>query len=74
MHMVSARKKRQSKRRLISQLDDFDRDIIIGKAAGDRLENVVVNEGKVDREFTADATCSNLTDNEKLVNVRTLER
>ena len=33
--MVSTRKKRQSNRRLLSQLDDFDQDIIIGNAANE---------------------------------------
>ena len=42
--MVSTRKKRQSNKRLLSQLDDFDQDIIIGNATSDRQENVVANE------------------------------
>ena len=43
--MVSTRKKRQSSRRLLSQLDYFDQDIIFGKAASERQGNVVVNTG-----------------------------
>ena len=43
--MVSTRKKRQSNKRLLSQLDDFDRDMIIGNAVSERLENAVANEG-----------------------------
>ena len=39
--MVSTRKKRQSDRRLLSQLDDFDGDMIIGNAASVRRENIV---------------------------------
>ena len=42
--MVYTRKKRQSVRRLLSQLDDFDQDMIIGNAASGRQENVVVNK------------------------------
>ena len=43
--MVPTRKKRQSNRRLLSQLDDFDRDMIIGNAVSERQQNIVVNEG-----------------------------
>ena len=50
--MVSIRKKRQSNKRLLSQLDDFDQDIIIGNAVSERQENAVVNEGTNDQCFT----------------------
>ena len=50
--MVSTRKKRQSNRRLLSQLDDFDQDMIIGNAASVRQESIVVNEGTNGRDFT----------------------
>ena len=50
--MVSTRKKRQSNKRLLSQLDEFDRDMIIGNAVSERQESVVVNEGTDDRDFT----------------------
>ena len=46
--MVSTRKKRQSNRRLLSQLVDFDQDIIPGNAASEKQENTVVNEGTND--------------------------
>ena len=49
--MVSTRKKRQTNKRLLSQLDDFDQDMIIGNAVSERQENVVVNEGTNDRDF-----------------------
>ena len=42
--MVSTGKKTQSNRMLLSQLDDFDRDMIIGNAVNERQENIVVNE------------------------------
>ena len=42
--MVSTRKKRQSNRSLLSHLDDFDQDMIIGNAVSERQENIVVNE------------------------------
>ena len=50
--MVSTRKRRQSNRRLLSQLDGFDQDKIIGNAVSERRENTVVNEGTNDRYFT----------------------
>ena len=51
--MVSNCKKRQSNR-FLSQLDDFDQDIIIGHTVSDRQENAAVNEGSGDQEFTID--------------------
>ena len=36
--MVSTRRKRQSNRKLLSQLDDFDQDTIIVKATSERQE------------------------------------
>ena len=72
--MVSTRKKRQSNKRLLSQLDDFDQDMIIGNAASERQENVVVNEGTNDRDFTVSNSSNNTTVNESAINVKTLER
>ena len=72
--MVSARKKRQSNRWLLSQLDDFDRDMIIGNAVSERRENVVVTEGTNDQDFTVGTSSSNLVVNENAMNVKTLER
>ena len=46
--MVSTRKKRQSNRRLLSQLDDFDQDTVIGNAASERQKNNVINVGTND--------------------------
>ena len=72
--MVSTRKKRQSNKRLLSQTDDFDRDMIIGNAVSERQENVVVSEGTNDRDFTAGTSSINMTINENAMNVKTLER
>ena len=72
--MVSTRKKRQSSRRLLSQLDDFDQDMIFGNAASERQENVVVSEGINDRDFTVSNSSNNAAVNESTVNVKTLER
>ena len=73
-NMVSTRKKRQSSRRLLSQLDDSDQDMIIGNAANARQENIVVNEGANDRDFTVNTSSTNTVINENVVNVKTLER
>ena len=71
--MVSTRIKRQSDRRLLSQLDDFDQDIINGNTISDRQENVTVNESTADQELTVDNSDSNLAFSENLLNVKTLE-
>ena len=73
-NMVSTRKKRQSNKRLLSQLDDFDQDIIIGNVAGDRQESVMVNEGTNDQDFTVSTSNISPTVNENALNVETLER
>ena len=72
--MVSTRKKRQSNKRLLSQLDDFDRDMIIGNAASDRQENAVVNEGTNDRDFTVGTSSNDSIVNGNAMSVKTLER
>ena len=72
--MVSIRQKRQSNRRLPSQLDAFDQDVIIGNAASERQGNVVVNEGTIGRDFTVGTSSSSTAVNESMVNVKTLER
>ena len=72
--MVSTRKKRQSNRRILSQLDDFDQDMIIGNAFFERQEYIVVNEGASDRDFTVGTSSNNIAINENTVNMKTLER
>ena len=72
--MVSTRNKRQSNRRLLSQLDGFDHDKIIGNAASGGQENIVVSEGSNDRDFTVGTSSNNIEINESTVNVKTLER
>ena len=72
--MVSTRKKRQSNKRLLSQLNDFDQDMIIGNAASERQENVVVYESTNDRDFTVSDSSHNAAVNESAMNVKTLER
>ena len=72
--MVSTRKKRQSSKRLLSQLDDFYRDMIIGNAAKERQENVVVDEGTNDQDFTVGTSNVSSINNENAMNVKSLER
>ena len=72
--MVSTRKKRQSNKSLLSQLDDFDRDMIIGNAVSERQENVVVSDGTNDRDFTVCTSSIIMAINENAMNVKALER
>ena len=72
--MVSTRKKRQSNRRFLSQLDDFDQDTIIANATSGKQENSVVSEGTNDRDFTVGTSNNNIANNESTVNVKTLEK
>ena len=72
--MVSTRKKRQSSERLLSQLDDFDQDVIIGNTTSERRENVVVNGGVDDQNFTGGTSNVSSIVNENALNVKTLER
>ena len=72
--MVSARKKKQSNRKLLSQLNNFDRKIIIGNAVSDRQQNVAGNERTIGRVLTASDDYSYLAANENVINVQTLER
>ena len=72
--MVSTRKKRQSNRRLLSQLDNFNQDMIIGNAASERLDSFVVNEGTNGRDFTVGTSINKTAVNESMVIVKTSER
>ena len=72
--MVSTRKKRQSKRRFLSQLDDFDQAIILGNAARQSQKNNVVNEGTNDRDFTVGTSNYNSTINENTKKLKISER
>ena len=72
--MVSTRKKRQSNRKLLSQIDDFDQDVVIGNTASERQGNTAIIEGTKDREFTVGSSSNNTAVNESMVNVKTLER
>ena len=71
--MVSTRTKRQSNKKLLSQLDDFDRDMIIGNAVSERQENAVLNEGSNDRDFTLGTSSNDSIVNGNAMSVKTLE-
>ena len=72
--MVSTQKRRQSNRRLLSQLDDFDQDMIIRNAVSERQENTLVNEGTNDRDFTVGTSSNDSIVNGNAMSVKTLER
>ena len=72
--MVSTRKKRQSNRRLLRQLDDFDQDMIIDNDVSERQENVVVNEGTNDRVFTVGTSNNSSVINGNAMSVKTSDR
>ena len=72
--MVSTRKKRQSNRRHLSQLNDFDQHIILGNAARQSQENNVVKECKNDQDFAVDTSINNSAINENAMKVKILEK
>ena len=55
-------------------MDDFDQGMIIGNAASERQENIVVSEDTNDQDFTVGTSSNNIANNENTVNVKTLER
>ena len=71
--MVSTRKKRQSNKRLLSQIDDFEQDIVFGNAASERQKNVVVNERTNDQDFNVGSSNVSSIVNANAMNVKTLE-
>ena len=73
-NMVSTRKKRQSNKRLLSQLDNFDQDMIIGNTVTESQENAVVNEGTNDRDFTVGTSNDDSVINGNVMSMKTLER
>ena len=73
-NMVSTRKKRQSSKTLLSQLDDFDQDMIIGNTVSESQENAVVNEGTNDRDFTVGTSNNDSVINGNAMSMKTLER
>ena len=72
--MVSTRKKRQSNKRLLSQIDDFDQDMIIGNTVRESRENAAVNEGTNDRDFTVGTSNDDSVINGNVMSMKTLER
>ena len=72
--MVSTRKRKQSSKRLLSQLDDFDQDMIIGNTASESEEGIVVNGSTNDRDFITSTSSNNSAGKGNAMNVKTLER
>ena len=72
--MVTTRKERQSNRRLLTQLDDFDEDLNIGNTMSDRNENTTVNESTAEREFTVGNSDGVPAINEDVVKVKTWDK
>ena len=72
--MVSTRKKRQSNKRLLSQLDDFDQDMNIGNTVRESQESAVVNEGTNDRDFAVGTSNDDSVINGNVMSMKTLER
>ena len=70
--MVSTRKKKQSKRTLLSELEEFDQHIVVGNTMSDRQENVILKEDTGDQEFTVNSSGSNSAANENLVSEKML--
>ena len=68
--MVFTRKKRQTNKRFLSQLDDFEQDMNIGNAVSERQDNVVVDEGTNDRDFTVSNSSNNTAVNESAMSVK----
>ena len=72
--MISNHRKRQTNRKILIQLDDFDQDVIFGKAMNNRQENTTVKEGTADQEFTVGNFDGGQAVIESVVNVETLEK
>ena len=72
--MVSTRKIKLSNRRLLSQLDDFHDNAIIGNAMNNRQENTTAFEGTSDQGLTVGNFDGVQAVNEIVVNVKTSGR
>ena len=58
--MASFREKNSSSRRLLNHLDDFYHDIVTGNTISNSHENVVVNAGTGDQNFTVSNSVGNV--------------
>ena len=67
--MLSTRREKQSHRKLFCELDDFDEDVTTGDPANDRQQDIAVNDGNDDQQFTVTKNGINLATNEKSANV-----
>ena len=71
--MVSTRKKRYQSRRLLSQLDEIDQNVIFGDAMKIERQNVLISSGFTECEFTVITNASKSLTKENAVDVLTLE-
>ena len=72
--MVSTRKKRQSNREHLSQLDGSDQGIQIGNTASEWQENTIAYEGTGNRDLSVGTSGINLVNNKSTMKVETFER
>ena len=70
--MFSTRKKRRQNGWLLSQLDDFDQDVIFGDTASSKRQTVKVNSGPSDNQLAVNNNVSISVTNENTMEVRTL--
>ena len=71
--MVRDFENRPSNTTLLNQLDVFDQNVIFGDAAYNGKQTMLVKNGTVDREFTANTSGRISIANQNTVNVQTLE-
>ena len=71
---IMMEKKRQSTRRLVSQIDDFDQDVIFGNTMNIRQETTMVNGSSAGQGFTVGNSDKGVGVIEYVVKVKVLER
>ena len=74
LNIGSTRKKMQQNKKLLSQVENFDQDVIVGDVGSSGRQIVEVSIGPADQEFNVNFSVSNPTTNENPVNVQTFER
>ena len=72
--MVWTPKKKQQNKKVFSQLEHFEQDVIMADAMGSARQNAVVNNGLADWEFNVKNKNSSAVANENVVDVETLKR
>ena len=72
--MLSSWKKQQQNRRIFSQLDYSEQDVIIGYAVSGQRKNVEAISHPADHEFSKNYTVVNVLSDENKVDIRALEK